>query len=141
MDPKLAARAREIFDAAVDLPRENRAAWLDRTCGGDGALRARVDALLASIDGAGDFRAAPTVGTVRFAAGPALAATVTAASVGGARPAGSDSGPLREGPGTRIGRYTLVEQIGEGGFGVVFRAEQHQPVRREVALKVIRLGM
>ncbi|MCA8968011.1 MAG: protein kinase, partial [Planctomycetes bacterium] len=46
-----------------------------------------------------------------------------------------------EAPGTQIDRYTLQERIGEGGFGVVFRAEQHQPLRRDVALKVIKLGM
>ena len=54
----------------------------------------------------------------------------------------TDSGsPLREGPGTRIGPYTLREQLGEGGFGVVFLAEQQEPVARQVALKIIKLGM
>src|SRR5205814_2294999 len=48
---------------------------------------------------------------------------------------------LSEGPGSTIGRYKLLEQIGEGGFGVVFMAEQTSPVRRKVALKVIKLGM
>src|SRR5262249_53723027 len=49
--------------------------------------------------------------------------------------------PTREGPGTVIGSYKLLEQVGEGGFGVVFLAEQQQPVRRRVALKVIKPGM
>src|SRR5262249_45484626 len=49
--------------------------------------------------------------------------------------------PVREGPGTVIGAYKLLEQIGEGGFGVVFMAEQLQPVRRKVALKVLKPGM
>jgi len=53
----------------------------------------------------------------------------------------SDASPLREGPGTRIGPYRIVESIGEGGFGSVFLAEQEEPVRRRVALKVIKLGM
>src|SRR5204863_6505911 len=48
---------------------------------------------------------------------------------------------LSEGPGSKIGRYKLLEQIGEGGFGVVFMAEQETPVRRTVALKIIKLGM
>ena len=52
-----------------------------------------------------------------------------------------DSIPLREGPGTRIGPYQLVRQIGEGGFGAVFLAEQSKPVARRVALKVLKLGM
>ena len=49
--------------------------------------------------------------------------------------------PRSETPGTRVGRYKLLEQIGEGGFGVVWMAEQEEPVRRRVALKIIKLGM
>jgi hypothetical protein len=52
-----------------------------------------------------------------------------------------DAEPITEATGTEIGRYRLMEQIGEGGMGVVFVAEQRQPLRRKVALKVIRLGM
>jgi serine/threonine protein kinase len=48
---------------------------------------------------------------------------------------------IREGPGSRIGRYRLLERIGEGGFGVVYMAEQEEPVHRRVALKIIKLGM
>src|SRR5580765_1742941 len=53
----------------------------------------------------------------------------------------SGAPPLREGPGTRIGPYTIVRQIGEGGFGAVFLAEQLEPVKRTVALKILKLGM
>jgi len=52
-----------------------------------------------------------------------------------------DAAPLREGPGSRIGPYKLIQRIGEGGFGSVFLAEQEQPVHRKVALKIIKLGM
>ena len=52
-----------------------------------------------------------------------------------------DRGPISEGPGTRIGVYKILQQIGEGGFGVVYMAEQERPVRRKVALKIIKLGM
>jgi tetratricopeptide (TPR) repeat protein len=52
-----------------------------------------------------------------------------------------DNSPLTEGPGTVIGRYKLLERIGEGGFGVVYMAEQQEPIRRKVALKIIKLGM
>src|SRR5262249_33140133 len=52
-----------------------------------------------------------------------------------------DEKPVSEGPGTVIGPYRLLEQIGEGGFGVVFLAEQTQPVRRRVALKLLKPGM
>ncbi len=62
-----------------------------------------------------------------------------AASANGAAP--RNLGPVREGPGAHIGLYKLLEQIGEGGCGVVFVAEQDQPVRRRVALKVIKAGL
>ena len=59
----------------------------------------------------------------------------------GAAPVAPSRPPIGEGPGTLIGPYKLLEQIGEGGFGVVFMAEQQQPVRRKVALKIIKPGM
>ncbi|MGH7140176.1 MAG: serine/threonine-protein kinase, partial [Pirellulales bacterium] len=83
-------------------------------------LRAEVEALLAAGDQAGSFLESPAVA-------PALVATVER--------------PIAERPGTMIGPYKLLEQIGEGGFGVVFMAEQTQPVRRKVALKVLKPGM
>src|SRR5262245_15497576 len=100
---------------------EERAAYLDGACGGDPALRARVEALVRAHHEAGGFLqgASPA---------PGLIATV-------------DGQPLREGPGTVIGPYKLLEPIGEGGFGVVYMAEQQQPVRRQVALKVLKPGM
>src|SRR5262245_26462670 len=59
----------------------------------------------------------------------------------GATPRAAVPGPPEEGPGSVVGRYTLAEPLGEGGFGVVFRAEQREPVRRQVALKIIKMGM
>ena len=100
---------------------EARAAYLDRACGGDAELRRRVEALLDAHDRGG--RASSSR--------PALDAD--------RRPV--DQPPAAEGPGTVIGPYKLLEQIGEGGMGVVFMAEQTQPVRRKVALKVIKPGM
>src|SRR5262245_55360803 len=105
---------RDLFEAALELPPERRAAYLDGVCGSDAALRQRLEALLGKHDRAGSFLEAPAV--------PALA-TAEVPAVG-------------ERPGTVIGPYKLLEQIGEGGFGVVFMAEQQQPVRRKVALKV-----
>jgi hypothetical protein len=58
-----------------------------------------------------------------------------------AKDAGDEDHPGPEGPGSRIGRYKVLQEIGEGGFGVVYMAEQEEPVRRKVALKVIKLGM
>ena len=69
-----------------------------------------------------------------------IAALLRAADAAGGFLAGGEA-PVPEGPGARIGRYHLHERIGEGGFGVVYRAEQEQPVRRTVALKIIKLGM
>jgi serine/threonine protein kinase/WD40 repeat protein len=95
---------------------EQRAAFLAEACGEDHQLRNEVESLLrAHVTGDGFLKA------------PALAATVDQA--------------LNERPGSIIGRYKLREQIGEGGFGVVYVAEQEQPVRRKVALKIIKPGM
>jgi serine/threonine protein kinase/tetratricopeptide (TPR) repeat protein len=108
-----------IFDAAIKLPPERRAAYLQEACAGDDPLRKRVEALLRAHDSAGTFMDSLAVAPKRE--------TVVA------KPA--------EQPGDRIGRYKLLQQIGEGGCGVVYMAEQEEPVRRRVALKVIKLGM
>src|SRR5437899_300526 len=112
--------AEEILHAAVakQTPAE-RAAYLDAACSGDGRLRALVEGLLQAHEAAGTFLEQPLF---------AQAAT-------------ADAFPGAECPGTIIGPYKLLEQIGEGGFGVVFMAEQQHPVRRKVALKVLKLGM
>jgi serine/threonine-protein kinase len=108
-------RDAEIFAEAVELPATERSAFLDRACAGDAELRRRVERLLAAEAAAGGFMEQPPV----------------------MRPAA----PTDEQPGAKIGRYTLGRKIGEGGCGVVYLAEQHEPVRRTVALKVIKLGM
>ena len=114
-------RAKDLFlDAlALDAPAD-RAAFLGRACGDDAALRADVDGLLAHHAGLGSFLASGPADPDRTAAFDA---------------------PTAEGPGATIGAYKLLEQIGEGGFGVVFLAEQTHPVRRRVALKVLKPGM
>jgi serine/threonine protein kinase/WD40 repeat protein len=106
----------EIFRAAVELPVEQRPAFLAEACGEDYRLRNEVESLLKAH-----------VLEDSFLQAPALAVTVNHA--------------LSERPGSIVGRYKLREQIGEGGFGVVYVAEQEQPVRRKVALKVIKPGM
>jgi serine/threonine protein kinase len=95
-----------------------RAAFLDRACAADPALRQRLERLLQRHERAGSFLEAPAPG-----------------------PTAAEECPPGEGPGTVIGPYKLLEQIGEGGFGIVFMAEQHRPVRRKVALKVLKPGM
>src|SRR6266404_5850918 len=107
----------ELFTEAMQLPAEERPAFLTAACGGDVQLREHVEALLRAHTHAGAFL-------------EEIPAEIKARS----------SLPAQE-PGDRIGRYTLLEQIGEGGCGVVFKAEQEEPVHRTVALKVVKLGM
>ncbi|HKB06144.1 MAG TPA: protein kinase [Gemmataceae bacterium] len=108
-----------IFLAAIELPSAaDRAEYIARACGEDTGLRELVAELVAA-----HFRA----GTFLDSAAPELGATINQ--------------PAPEGPGTVIGPYRLLEQIGEGGFGVVFLADQSRPVRRRVALKVLKPGM
>src|SRR5687767_14041963 len=114
-----------IFIQALERDAGHRGAFLDEACASDPALRARVERLLHHHDHAASFLAAPAVGSPESRAD--ADATVER--------------PLREGPGTTIGPYKLLHQIGEGGMGVVFLAEQTRPVRRQVALKVIKAGM
>ena len=121
--PQPSEREIEVFNAALELPTQERAVYLDEACAGDAKLRQRVEEFLQASEAAGAFLESPAAvppgpgGTVRLSTLPS------------------------EKPGDRIGRYKLLQQIGEGGCGVVYMAEQEEPVRRRVALKVIKLGM
>src|SRR5262245_32239568 len=115
-----AKRESEIFTEALSVPVGERAVFLDKACRGDGVLRRKVEALLKSHEGVGDFLEEAPDEMVKEAR---VAATVD------------------EKPFARIGRYKLLQQIGEGGCGVVFMAEQEEPVRQRVALKIIKPGM
>ena len=112
-------RAFEIFTEAIQLPAEEQSPFLDRTCVGDEGLRRKIEALLKSNERAESFLE---------------------------RPASADVGVTRakvvpgEKPGDHVDRYKLLKQIGEGGWGVVFVAEQQFPVSRFVALKVVKPG-
>src|SRR5712671_3975314 len=109
-----------VFTEALRLAPEERDRYLDEACKGDAEFRLRVEALLQAHKQAGDFLGRPAAGR------PARAVQ--------AFPAG-------EKPGDRIGHFKLLQQIGEGGCGVVYMAEQEEPVRRRVALKIIKPGM
>lgn len=115
------AKAKSLFLDAVEMGIADRDVFLDRACEGDQALRRLVFELLA-----GEAMPLPIESL-------ADDIRVAATSVGGSH-AGENRGSM-------IGRYRLMERIGEGGFGVVFAAEQTEPVKRRVALKLIKLGM
>src|SRR5438876_8898560 len=108
-----------IFIEALDKedPAE-RAAFLARVCASDPALRQRIERLLQRHQQADSFLESPAAAQV-----------------------GTVDEPLTERPGTLIGPYKLLQQIGEGGMGVVYMAEQQQPIRRRIALKIIKPGM
>lgn len=105
----------EIFTAALELPPEERRSYLEETCGSDPKLLAEVTALLSGHEAAETFLEHPAVDRSSF--------------------------PVEEKAGDRLGLYELEEKLGDGGCGVVYRAQQTTPVRRKVALKVIKLGM
>jgi serine/threonine protein kinase/tetratricopeptide (TPR) repeat protein len=110
-----------LFSQALEFAPSERDAFLTRVCGGDLALRAEIDELLQSHEAAGGF--------LRVDAEPPPAMEVEFARL---KP---------EDAGERIGNYKLLERIGEGGFGIVWVAEQEKPVQRRVALKIIKVGM
>ncbi len=105
----------EVVGRAMQLPAEDREGFVREACSDD-AQRAEAISLLSALAGAEGFMG------------------------GSARPP-LDGVPTSEGPGAVIGPYTLLERLGEGGFGEVFMAEQAEPVHRFVALKIIKLGM
>ncbi len=115
--PSLSDRAAELFERALNLDTEARAIFLKEACARDEVLHAELASLLQAHDAAGGF----------------LDESTTVESASAAR--------APELPADLIDRYRLIELIGEGGFGDVYRAEQLEPVRRQVAIKVIKLGM
>ena len=107
-----------IFEQALEISSlKEREAFLDQACAGDSEMRRWVELLIEGHDNTGGFL--PTE------------ADNTAPSIT----------PMTEGIGTMIGPYKLLQKIGEGGFGVVYMADQKHPVKRRIALKIIKLGM
>ncbi len=125
--PAPSPNAKAVFDQAVELASATeRRAYLDQACAADPEVRRKVEWLLQAYEQAGDFLEQPAV--------VAQVAQSAQSAVG-------DEAPIREGHGTVIGPYKLVEQIGEGGFGVVFLAVQQRPIHRKVAIKILKPGM
>src|SRR5262245_56064996 len=115
-------REAALFQAATQLTGVARASFLDNACQTDASLRARLEALLAAHEQTGGALADSPM-----AARATIELEFTDAP--------------DEAVGQKIGRYKILEKVGEGGCGVVYVAEQTEPVRRRVALKVIKLGM
>ena len=154
---------KSIFDEAAEIASpEERAAYLERCCGGDPELREKVEALLRALDEAGSFlEASPDLDATGPEAAPEEMATTAGSAVTG--PSGTPASPTlpssREAPFDALAvtrpsdegpnlidaiiadRYKIRQEIGEGGMGTVFLAEQLRPVRRQVALKLIKRGM
>ncbi len=122
IDPERWKRIETILDKALEMRSDERTAFLENACGGDHELRREVERLLSA-----DAKGSEFLPTERFAG--RLATN---------RPGLPD---LEAREGERIGPYRLLQRIGEGGMGVVYEAEQETPVRRRVALKIIKHGM
>jgi serine/threonine protein kinase len=119
---------RELFMAALQIEDlQTRAVYLSEACGHDGELRQRVEGLLKALVAAGSFIQEPAAYVTGTADQSEIEWPTTSVPV--------------ETSGSVIGPYKLLEEIGEGGFGVVFMAEQQEPIRRKVALKVLKPGM
>ncbi len=124
---KLLLEALEIQDG------HERSEFLARACGADNGLRMEIEELIRAQEAAGAFLPEEPA--------PGAAQAALASAVGCMGPEIRSESALNETPGERIGRYKLLQKIGEGGCGVVYMAAQEEPVRRKVALKVIKLGM
>src|SRR5262245_36178176 len=131
LKPHPESRERELFLEALEKgDARERSAFLDEACGANQDLRRKVDELIRQTDGGGDFLEKPAMA-------PATAAEAKAHSPSGTALAAVATEKI----GDRIGRYKLLQRLGEGGCGTVYMAEQEEPVRRRVALKIIKLGM
>jgi serine/threonine protein kinase/formylglycine-generating enzyme required for sulfatase activity/dienelactone hydrolase len=131
---KLAPSAKDIFDQAVELSSPTaRQAYLDEACAEAPEVRRRVEALLKAYDEAGSFLEEPAADT-------GATADSQPPALDGQEKSSASSTPTEE-VGTRVGPYKLLQKLGEGGMGAVWVAEQEQPVKRRVALKVIKPGM
>ncbi len=130
-------RVRQLFEAALDLPAEERAMFLDRECGADGEVRREIDELFACDADGSDL------GSLLDRGVELITNCGRSLGHGGLRSDGLASGGLASGSlatGGRVGPFALRSVLGSGGMGTVYEAEQDEP-RRRVALKVLSLGL
>ena len=142
-----ARTAKDVFDHALEITSSaERKAYLDQACGDAPELRQKVEALLQAYEDAGSSflkKPAYPLGDT----GPYQPGEDTPDQSSDAQPPTVDDLPRtipevrNDGSGTRIGPYQLIEILGQGGMGIVWRAEQTEPIRRQVALKIIKPGM
>jgi hypothetical protein len=129
-----------LFHQALAKPASERAVFLEQACGGDEGMKQRVEALVRSHETPDSFlirsaeRPEPT-------AGASASQIVDAQGPGENEQESSGRRSAAPAPRSRIGPYKLLQPIGEGGMGTVYMAEQTEPVRRVVALKLIKVGM
>ena len=137
-------RISSVFDEAAKLPPEERATFLEAACAGDADLKARVAALLEAGDESEDFLKQPLFpgagGALKQAIGNLPPGTASQQPAGGNEDSTLTSTASGQ-PAGAIGSYRLLEKIGEGGMGEVWLGEQSEPIRRRVALKLIKAGM
>lgn len=141
VDPK---RVETLFNRAIGLPVADRPTFLAAACRDDADLRGRVDRLLVAHDELGNLSSGPVGATGVFPPDTPIQALATGTYAPGApaSPLTAGSADNPEQAGTVIaGKYTLIEVIGEGGMGSVWRAQQTEPVKRFVAVKLIKAGM
>ncbi len=137
-EPDLKAIFCEALEHAAGA---ERSAYLDEACGADATFRGQLESLLKAHDEAGGFLGSAAKGPSAPAGSVHDATVDQTPEPNGGLTVSLDRPAIAEGPGTTIGPYKLLQKIGEGGMGAVFMAEQTQPVRRRVALKVIKPGM
>jgi len=125
MTPERWQDVKRVVSAVLELKPEERSAYLDTACGSDLSLRREVQFLLESGE---DIPSS-------FLTSPPLAGSPTSEDTA------DEPGPNEGGPGTVLGHYHLLQKVGEGGMGEVWLAEQREPVRRRVALKLVKAGM
>ena len=127
-----------VCQAALDHPQSERAAFLEAACAGDEALRQEAEALLAHETQAKNYLEVPPLEAAKEVlakdgSGPAHARPTSDGTA-------DEPGPNASGPGTVLDHYHLLQKVGEGGMGEVWLAEQREPVRRRVALKLVKAG-
>jgi eukaryotic-like serine/threonine-protein kinase len=136
MEETKSMNVEDIFSRALQIQNEaDRAAYLEKACAGDLGLRKRVESLLLAHGEAASFLEQPVHEVPAETSPPEFGSAPSRMFRSGGYAL------IAESPGTMVGRYKLLQQIGEGGMGVVYMAEQEKPVRRRVALKIIKPGM